>query len=160
VLDLGCGTGLCGLLLRPIARKLEGLDLSRGMIEMARQRGIYDDLNVGEIVSGLRARSAACDLVVAGDVFCYLGDLTAVFAAAAIALRPEGWFAFSVEESDTPDWVLRASRRYAHHHSYIRHLASQFGFDLIQVATQGLRKEAGKDLPGLVVVLRRSAGNA
>jgi len=39
VLDLGCGTGLCGPLLRPLARTLVGVDLSPKMLAKARQRG-------------------------------------------------------------------------------------------------------------------------
>jgi predicted TPR repeat methyltransferase len=145
------------MLLRPIAQTLTGLDLSKGMVEMARQRGIYDRLEVVEIVAGLRAKPEAYDLLVAGDVFCYFGNLSEVVAAAAFALRPGGLFAFSVEESESPEWVLRASRRYAHHPSYVRGVASQFGFEVIQLETRGLRKEAGKDLAGLVAVLRRSS---
>ena len=38
VLDLGCGTGLCGPLLRPYARALAGVDLSPQMLE--RMRGV------------------------------------------------------------------------------------------------------------------------
>ena len=38
VLDAGCGTGLCGPLLRPVARRLIGVDLSALMIQHARGR--------------------------------------------------------------------------------------------------------------------------
>ena len=44
VLDAGCGTGLCGPLLRPYARRLVGVDLSTGMLAQARGRGVYEDL--------------------------------------------------------------------------------------------------------------------
>src|SRR6185369_9393049 len=47
VLDLGCGTGLIGPLLRPIAATLAGVDLSPLMIEKARERKCYDLLHVG-----------------------------------------------------------------------------------------------------------------
>ena len=42
-LDLGCGTGLCGPLLRPLVRRLEGLDLSPAMLERAAARGALFD---------------------------------------------------------------------------------------------------------------------
>ena len=35
VLDIGCGTGLCGPLLAPYARRLVGVDLSPGMLNLA-----------------------------------------------------------------------------------------------------------------------------
>ena len=36
ILDAGCGTGLCGPLLRPLAARLVGVDLSEKMVELAR----------------------------------------------------------------------------------------------------------------------------
>jgi predicted TPR repeat methyltransferase len=40
--DLGCGTGLMGPLLRSHVSVLEGVDLSTAMVEKARERGCYD----------------------------------------------------------------------------------------------------------------------
>ncbi len=40
--DLGCGTGLMGLLLRPLVGYLEGVDLSSGMVDKAHGKGCYD----------------------------------------------------------------------------------------------------------------------
>ncbi|HMC15548.1 MAG TPA: tetratricopeptide repeat protein, partial [Albitalea sp.] len=81
VLDLGCGTGLCGPLLRPLARRLVGVDLSDSMLAKARERSIYDELACGEIVAWLAGQGAEYDLVIAADVFVYIGDLALVFAA-------------------------------------------------------------------------------
>ena len=39
VLDAGCGTGLCGPLLAPYARRLAGVDLSGGMLAQAAREG-------------------------------------------------------------------------------------------------------------------------
>ena len=44
VLDAGCGTGLCGALIAPYARRLIGVDLSGRMLAQARQRNVYDEL--------------------------------------------------------------------------------------------------------------------
>ena len=44
VLDAGCGTGLCGPLVAPYARRLMGVDLSAGMLEHAREKSVYDEL--------------------------------------------------------------------------------------------------------------------
>jgi predicted TPR repeat methyltransferase len=158
ILDLGCGTGLCGPLLRPRARTLAGIDLAPSMIRLAQKRGVYDRLDVGEIVAALRDRPAAYDLLVAADVLIYLGDVSDLFAAASIALRPNGLFAFSIEVSDTPGWVLRQSRRYAQHPEYIRQTAEAQGLEPIHHASISLRKEAGQDLPGMIIVLRKPRG--
>jgi predicted TPR repeat methyltransferase len=48
-LDAGCGTGLCGPLLRPYASELTGVDLSAGMLDRARPRQVYDHLEKGEL---------------------------------------------------------------------------------------------------------------
>ena len=38
ILDLGCGTGLAGAVFKPLAARLDGVDLSPAMIEKARAR--------------------------------------------------------------------------------------------------------------------------
>ncbi len=43
-LDLGCGTGLMGERLRPFVERLEGYDLSAGMLRKAAEKGVYDHL--------------------------------------------------------------------------------------------------------------------
>ena len=155
VLDLGCGTGLCGEVFRPVARKLVGVDLSPAMIEKARERGVYDRLEVGEVTAALNAAANAYDLLVAGDVLCYLGDLSKVFSAAVSALRRNGLFAFSVESHEGERWLLRPSRRYAHNPQYIRIAAGEAGLEVNRLTPSVLRKEGGKDVNGLVVVLAR-----
>ena len=57
-LDLGCGTGLMGAALRGRADRLTGVDLSPAMIAKARERGVYDELIVGDAVALLESRAA------------------------------------------------------------------------------------------------------
>ncbi len=67
VLDAGCGTGLCGPLLRERAGTLCGVDLSAAMVAQARDRGVYDELVVEELTSHLRRHVQTIDLVVSAD---------------------------------------------------------------------------------------------
>ena len=67
VLDAGCGTGLCGALLKAWAHRLVGVDLSSKMVEKARLREVYDHLVVGELTAYLSTHAAAYDLVVSAD---------------------------------------------------------------------------------------------
>ncbi len=158
VLDLGCGTGLCGPLFRPIAKSLVGVDLSPAMIEKARQRNVYDRLEVADVTATLRASPSKYDLLIAGDVLCYIGDLADPLTAAHSALRPTGLFAFSVELDDTaPTYRLRPSRRYAHALSYVETTARAAGFEIHQLTPTILRKESDKDVQGLIVVLRKQS---
>lgn len=154
VLDAGCGTGLCGPLLRPMACLLEGVDLSPHMLDRARDTGLYDGLYCGEMVGYLRVRPASSDVIIAADVFVYVGDLKPVFSVARLALRPGGRFAFSVEEHDgTEAFALRSSGRYAHARASIEALARAHGFNILEITASTLRQESGEDMRGLLIVL-------
>lgn len=156
VVDLGCGTGLCGPLLRPRARRLVGVDLSGAMLAKASARNLYDELVEAEIVDWLAGRPASFDLVAAADVLSYLGDLGPLFAAVHAALRPGGSFAFSVEDWPAQGWGLKASGRYGHSAPWVRACAAGLGFELRTLRTETLRHEAGQALEGHIVVLRRA----
>jgi predicted TPR repeat methyltransferase len=155
VMDLGCGTGLCGLAFRDLARTLTGVDLSANMLARARARGIYDHLVHGELIEVLRAASGAFDLILASDVFIYVGDLAPVFPAAATALRVGGRFVFVVEADDGTDFVLRPTRRYAHPPAYIRALARSGGFAERSTRRAFLRMQGGQAIEGDVYVLQQ-----
>src|SRR4051794_19501937 len=75
VLDAGCGTGLCGPLVAPYARRLVGVDLSAGMLAEARHREVYDELVRGELTAYLRRAAGAFDVIVSADTLVYFGPL-------------------------------------------------------------------------------------
>ena len=155
VLDLGCGTGLCGAALRPLARRLAGVDLAPAMIAKSTERGVYDELTCGEMLDVLRrCGPASLDLIVATDVFIYVGDLVPAFEAATDALRPGGMLAFSVEAGAGDRYYLQPTRRYAHSQPYVERLAGIFGFAVERFTTISVRIEAGRHLPGYLVLLR------
>jgi predicted TPR repeat methyltransferase len=153
IADLGCGTGLCGPLFRPIARKLVGVDLSASMLGKASERAVYDQLIKSELVNFLNDHSQSFDLIIATDVFIYVGDLEAVFAAAKRALRPGGQFAFSVESHDGEGYAIRPSRRFAHSLPYLRSLAEKNGFQERKTIAVAVRQEEGQDIAGHIAVL-------
>lgn len=156
IMDLGCGTGLMGPLVRPVARRLCGVDLSEKMLEQAKQRGLYDELIRGELVATLTPLSAAFDVLLAADVVIYLGDLEPLFRSAAGALRPGGLFAFTVEANQEDGGVrLLPSRRYAHAAAYLCGLAAAHGFEELSLTTDVLRKQTKQAIAGHIVVLRK-----
>lgn len=160
VLDAGCGTGLCAASLRPYARRLVGVDLSDGMLDRARTRGLYDELQAAELVGFLADRPGAFDLVIAADVFCYFGVLDEAFAAARAALRPGGRLAFTVEELDPADGRphrVATHGRYAHAEAYIRTAVAGAGLALRRCDHDRLRYESGEPVMGLVVLAERPA---
>jgi predicted TPR repeat methyltransferase len=156
VLDVGCGTGLAGVELRPYARTLVGSDLSPRMIARARQRGIYDELHCEDLVATL-TRARDVDLIVAADVFIYVGALEATFAACAAALRPGGTLAFSVERSESADFVLQPTLRYAHADAYLRRLAAAHELAVERAERSVLRVDHGQPVHGELYVLRKTA---
>ena len=154
ILDLGCGTGLCGAAFKPLAHNLTGVDLSPRMIERAGRRGIYDRLVLDDLGAMLAGEREAFDLVLAADVLIYLGALGDAFRAVARALRPAGLFAFSVEAHDGGGFALRPTRRYAHGLAYLEQVAAASGLAVLRVTTETLRVQRGADVRGHVAVLR------
>jgi predicted TPR repeat methyltransferase len=158
VLDLGCGTGLSGVPLAPFAARLEGLDLSPGMLAEAAKRGpLYDALHEADLLSWLPRQAGRFDLIVAADVLCYLGDLAAPLAGIRAALAPGGICAFSVEEAeaDGPAFILGEAMRYRHAAEATRRLAEAQGFAVLAQRRAVPRQEKGRDVAGLLLVLRK-----
>ncbi len=154
--DLGCGTGLMGTHLRGVVATLDGVDLSPVMLAAARKSGVYGSLHAGDIVDFLASYpEASLDLVIAADVFVYIGDLQPVFAAAARACATGGCFAFTSQRSDLAPWKLGDDLRYSHHESHLRELGCAHGFAVTLIEPQSTRREAGADVPGLVCCLAR-----
>lgn len=154
IVDIGCGTGLCGPLLRPFAASLAGVDLSPGMIGMARRTGAYDRLECEELCSFLGRHAQAFDVITAADVLVYVGDLDPVFAAAAVALRAQGLFAFSVEAGQGDGYTLQTSGRYAHGEHYLRGAVGRRGFELLELSRHTLRRDRSGDIDGYLAVMR------
>ncbi len=155
-LDLGCGTGLCGPLLATVADAVDGVDLASRMLDKARARGIYRQLVESDVALYLQTTAVRYDLVVAADVFIYIGDLTPVFEGATAALRHGGTFSFSVEcADDSRDFVLLPSMRYAHSQAYLQRLALRHGFEVLRLARHPLRSEQSGEIPGLYAHLRK-----
>ncbi len=162
ILDAGCGTGLCGPLLRPLARRLSGVDLSKGMLEKARERGGYDRLDAAELTEFLGGREGEFDAIVSADTLCYFGDLRDVLKGAIRALRAGGHLVFTVEElvdENTADpFRIEINGRFTHSRGYVEQVMRDAGFADSTVSSAKLRMEYGKPVKGLVVVARKAVG--
>ena len=154
VLDLGCGTGLCGRLIQAQAGAVDGVDLSSAMVAHARASGAYRRVVHGDLLAFLRESAEPVDLVMAADVFIYVGALDAVFEAVRERLQPGACFAFSVElASDGSELKLLPSLRYAHSPAYIDRLAALNGLRVRQSWQAPLREDQQKPVMGLYVLL-------
>lgn len=157
ILDLGCGTGLMGRLLTKRKRRLVGIDLSPRMIQKAREHGCYDELLVGDLIEWLAAPSKdSFDLVVASDVFNYLGNLAVVLRDIKFRLVAGGRLLFSVESADstTPDFTLDVTGRYRHRPEHVEALAEAAGYVIERQEAVTLRMEKGVEVAGVLFLLR------
>jgi predicted TPR repeat methyltransferase len=154
VLDAGCGTGLCGPLLAPYARRMTGVDLSEGMLARAREKNVYDLLVRAELTDFLRSHHEAFDLIVSADTLVYFGDLKPVVSAVAGALRPRGHVAFTLEHAvgapPRVDYRLEYHGRYSHAQPYVEALLAAAGLTT-HVRRGDLRMEGGVPVAGLII---------
>jgi predicted TPR repeat methyltransferase len=157
-LDLGCGTGLCGPLVRRHVEHLTGIDLSPRMLEKARALAVYDELVCIDVVDYLEKSNIELDLILAADVFIYVGELEPVFAEAR-RLMKRGMFCFSVElaEADASEdgagVQLQPSLRYAHSKAYLQRLASKHRFRVVAMQQRVVREDQAQPVGGLFVYL-------
>ena len=155
-LDLGCGTGLCGPLLRRLASRVDGVDLSQNMVQQAGRTQAYDQVLHADLVDYLLDTAQRYELVVAADVFIYVGALESVFEGVARVLEPKGLFCFTVEAArGGEELILQSSLRYAHSIGYIRKLAEPYGFDIAATSEHPIRDDQGTPIPGLFAWLAR-----
>jgi predicted TPR repeat methyltransferase len=155
ILDLGCGTGLCGAALSPFARTLVGMDLSQRMLAKAQKRGIYDRLIESELTQGLQDLDWDYDCITASDVFVYLGDLEPVFKGVYNRLRPGGMFAFTVERQAEPGYKVSKTTRYQHSRKYLEELSQKTGFEIVNMEDTVVRQEAEEPVASLAVLLQK-----
>jgi predicted TPR repeat methyltransferase len=157
VLDAGCGTGLCGPLLKPFASRLTGVDLSGGMLEKARGRNLYDALHQQELTAFMAEHPDAFDAVVSADTLVYFGELEGAMHAAARTLKPGGWLCFTVEalEEGQDGYRLQHHGRYAHSRAYLGAVLDQAGLRLAAMESVFLRNEGGAPVAGWLAVAQR-----
>ena len=161
ILDAGCGTGLCGPILRPFATHLAGVDLSPAMLELARQRNTYDELYCTDLIEFLSATDSQYDLVIAADVLTYFGSLDEVMEQFFRRMKPGGRLIFSVEAA--PDnvyasigYLLSPNGRYKHMKHGVSDALSNAGFSSPEIADPFvLRHEYGEPVNGFAIVTRK-----
>ena len=153
VLDLGCGTGLFGLEIRNHCSQLEGIDLSNRMLELARQKNVYDRLCHSDIVEYLSSRPLDFDYYIALDVFIYVGELTEIFRLVKSRNKQSGYLVFSTEHTELDGYHILTTGRYSHSKTYIENLCKKFGYSISHFSTTILRKEKSSFLIGGIYVL-------
>lgn len=162
LLDLGCGTGLAAEAVEDIAARRTGVDVSERMIEVAGEKDdLYHALYVADAALFLeKGEGGPWDLILAGDVLPYLGDVTRLFAGAAARAAPGAIFAFSTETAEAGafagrDWFVGPKQRYAHDPAHIAAALAAAGFEVLEMGEIIVRTDDGANVPGHLVFARR-----
>ncbi len=156
-LDLGCGTGLMGVMLREDVELLKGVDISGNMLSRTLEKGIYDQVEMVDLLEGLGTDDRRFDLVTAADVCGYIGKLDGLFPRVFEKMEPGGKFAFSVEETFFGNFDVASSGRFAHSRLYVEQQLKAAGFTVTSVRRETLRTSAGRPVNGLIVLAQRPA---
>ena len=153
-IDLGCGTGLTGSVMREISEHLTGVDLSTKMLASAKEKAIYDSLVEAELLSFLQENNQIYQLIIAADVLPYFGELDILFELIKNCLSPNGLFIFSTEISDKEPWKIQKSARFSHNEAYIKGLCEKNNFKLIHQETTVARIQEQQPLKAILYAVR------
>lgn len=157
-LDLGCGTGLAGTVFADLCDTLTGIDISAKMVEKAKIKNIYDQLEVAEITEYLQRKHNLFDLIIAADVMTYMGDLRPVMKGVSGLSTEYALFCFSIENSDKPGYHLGKTGRFLHAPEYILETATECGWKPIKWISTVLRKEGDSWVDGTLFFLSQHCG--
>ena len=156
-IDLGCGTGLAAAAFANGVDHFIGVDLSPRMIERSRATGLYAELDVADMLHGLRAREdASADLILAADAMVYVAELAPILAEAARVLASGGLLAFTTETHGGEGVVIGHGLRYAHAATYVRAVVESAGLKLLLLEDRSARNEDHAPVPGLVAVAAKT----
>lgn len=152
IVDLGCGTGLVGEIIKNDRNKLIGVDISNKMLEVASAKKVYDKLIKDDIVSFLQNTSECFDWAIAADVFGYIGDLSPIIKS----LRNKK-IIFSVEVSDevASPFILSLNGRYKYNTDYIIKLLYENSFVNIKTEELILRSDNGNPVKGKIFLCKK-----
>ena len=127
-----------------------GVDISSQMIEIAREKNLYQKLVCQDILSFLQESKnlKSFSVVLACDVFCYFGNLEEVLR---LLKKSEVWFSIEAAEEDrNVDFYLSPTGRYKHKCSYVQNLLESLGFKEIQAFPLVLRQENSHPVDGFL----------
>src|ERR1043165_5979526 len=135
--------------------RLDGVDLSPRMIEMARARAIYDDLILGDVEPVLAEPGPSYDLIVSADTMAYLGDLAPTFSGVVQRLKPGGFYIFTCESKLGEGWEQTPANRFRHSEAYVRDSAAHVGLEFAGIMECTLGHEAREPVSGFAAALTK-----
>eukprot|EP00164_Ancoracysta_twista_P010729 GFYU01016298.1.p1 GENE.GFYU01016298.1~~GFYU01016298.1.p1 ORF type:complete len:216 (-),score=52.48 GFYU01016298.1:35-682(-) len=111
LLDAGCGDGLMADFFRPLSmKKVVGIDLSDGMLEIAKSRKFYDELKQQDLSKSLDFETESFDVVACLGVTSYLDPKGTPVISEFVRLCKSGGHVIITVRSDLTDtegWIER-----------------------------------------------------
>ena len=123
------------------------------MLELAKQKNVYDKLSQSDIVEYISNKPLDFDYYIALDVFVYVGELTEIFQLIRSRNKKTGHLVFSTEHTELDGYHILKTGRYSHSKTYVENLCKEFGYKISHFSTTNLRKEKEHFLTGGVYVL-------
>ena len=165
MLDLGCGTGLSGMMLQGICDVAIGVDISENMIDKSDERACYDALYINEAVHFLQEWAKGkgpdyqpFDLIVATDVLPYIGALEPLFDGIKQNAIKNAVLVFSSETLSNDvlagrNWCITPNQRFAHSKKYLQSMCERAGFtNTVCFDEITVRLEQGTPIPGYLII--------
>lgn len=157
VLDLGCGTGLSGVPIKPYAAHLEGVDLSPKMLALAAEKGIYDELEESSLHDHLVRLGNQYDFIVAADVLVYFAELETILQDIWQALADDGYVMFSTEVAETEEAIHGQHGRFAHSQAYVESILAKQAWQLVTSQPLTLRVQEGSPVAGTLWLCQKGS---
>jgi len=149
ILDLGCGTGLAPEKLKTPENSWTGIDISKNMLEKAKQKNLYDNLLESDILSFLETNTKKYDFILCLDVLPYIQNIETLIEKCF----PSNLI-FSIEKApdNQKSIFLAPEGRYQHNPQHVENLLKKAGYRNILPHHLILRKENGKNIDGVLFV--------
>lgn len=114
ILDAGAGSGIVGVAARAAGfAAIDAMDLSPGMLEIARRRGVYRNLRTGVLGAPLDYATASYDAVLSSGVFTPGHAPPSSFDELVRIVKPAGLICFTMRHDWMPEGFEEAFERLA-----------------------------------------------
>lgn len=150
ILDIGCGTGLLGEVIKHKDNYLVGIDISKEMIKLANDKNIYDELGQTNALSYLEL-GEKFDYIFALDVFGYVGDFEKIIDKCQ---NSNLYFSIELLEKNEKDFILYENGRYKHSKEYVLNLLKKYNFQTVQTNEIIIRIENNTPVLGMIISAR------
>ena len=132
--------------LRSLVKRLDGVDISPEMAAVAESKGVYEVIEVADLVDFLSRKHEAYDLIVSAAVLFHFRALDKVLTVMANALRRSGQLIFTVFKSS--DGTSRLNEHNFFEHPWLEIEAAVISAGLTPVSvTEAIHEYSSDDEP-------------